>query len=66
MARIRAHDLRKLMDEGQAPVIVDVRSGGARQRDPRRIPGAVVIDLDDLDAQLATLPADREIVLYCT
>ena len=66
MARIRAHDLRKLMDEGQAPVVVDVRSGGARQRDPRRIPGAVAIDLDDLDAQLATLPADREIVLYCT
>ncbi len=66
MARIRVQDLRNLMDEGQAPVVVDVRSSGARQRDPRRIPGAVAIDLDDLDAQLATLPADREIVLYCT
>ncbi len=66
MARIRVQDLRNLMDEGQAPVVVDVRSSGARQRDPRRIPGAVAIDLDDLDAQLAMLPADREIVLYCT
>jgi rhodanese-related sulfurtransferase len=54
------------MDEGRAPVVVDVRSGGARQRDPRRIPGAVTIDLDHLDAHLAELPADREIVLYCT
>jgi len=54
------------MDAGEAPVVVDVRSRGARARDPRRIPGALAIDLDDLDAQVATLPADREIVLYCT
>lgn len=66
MARIGVGDLRRLMDEGQAPVVVDVRSGGARERDPRRIPGAVTIDLDDLDRHLAVLPADREIVLYCT
>ena len=66
MARIGVHDLRRLIDDGSAPVIVDVRSAGARQRDPRRIPGAHTIDLDDLDAQLARLPADREIVLYCT
>jgi membrane protein DedA with SNARE-associated domain len=66
MARIGAHDLHRLMDEGQAPVVVDVRSGGARQRDPRRIPGAVTIELDHFDAHVAQLPADREIVLYCT
>jgi membrane protein DedA with SNARE-associated domain len=66
MARIRVDDLRRLMDEGQAPVVVDVRSTVARQRDPRRIPGAHTIDLDDLDAHVAALPADREIVLYCT
>ena len=66
MARIRVHDLRNLMDAGEAPVVVDVRSRAARQRDPRRIPGARTIDLEDLDAQIALLPADREIVLYCT
>ena len=66
MARIRPGDLRRLMDDGQSPVVVDVRSAGARQRDPRRIPGAHTIDLDNLDAHLAVLPADREIVLYCT
>ncbi len=66
MARIRVADLRTLMDAGESPVIVDVRSSGARQRDPRRIPGAVAIDLEDLDAHVALLPADREIVLYCT
>ena len=54
------------MDAGEAPVVVDVRSRNARQRDPRRIPGALTIDLEDLDAHLSLLPADREIVLYCT
>lgn len=66
MARIGVGDLRRLMDDGAAPVVVDVRSRGARARDPRRIPGARTVDLDDLDAHLALLPADREIVVYCT
>lgn len=66
MARIRVADLRTLMDAGESPVVVDVRSRTARQRDPRRIPGALAIDLEDLDAHVALLPADREIVLYCT
>ena len=66
MARIRAADLRRLMDEGKAPVVVDVRSNAARQRDPRRIPGAIVVDIVELDEKISHLPTDREIVLYCT
>jgi membrane protein DedA with SNARE-associated domain len=66
MARIRATDLRRLMDEGKAPLIVDVRSDNARARDPRRIPGAIVADVLELDEKISHLPTDREIVLYCT
>ena len=66
MARIRAADLRRLMDEGKAPVIVDVRSSNARQRDPRRIPGAILVDILELNEKISHLPIDREIVLYCT
>ena len=66
MARIRVDDLRRLMDAGEAPLVFDVRSKGAREHDPRRIPGAHTIDLEDLDVQLSALPNDREIVLYCT
>jgi membrane protein DedA with SNARE-associated domain len=66
MARIRVADLRKLMDEGNAPLIVDVRSGGARLRDARRIPGAIVVNILELDEKIGHLPTDREIVLYCT
>jgi len=66
MARIRAQDLHQLMDDGQAPLIVDVRSNNARLRDARRIPGAIVVNLLELDEKIGHLPTDREIVLYCT
>jgi membrane protein DedA with SNARE-associated domain len=66
MARIRPADLRRLMDEGRAPVIVDVRSNNARARDPRRLPGAIVVNILELDEKISHLPTDREIVLYCT
>jgi len=66
MARIRAVDLRRLMDEGRAPLIVDVRSNNSRARDPRRIPGAIVVNILELDEKIAHLPTDQEIVLYCT
>jgi membrane protein DedA with SNARE-associated domain len=66
MARIRVADLRRLMDAGEAPLIVDVRSSNARNRDPRRIPGALVVNILELDEKISHLPTDREIVLYCT
>jgi len=66
MARISAEDLRGLFDKGEKPVIVDVRGAGERLRDPRRIPGATTMELSELDQRLASLPPDRDIVLYCT
>jgi rhodanese-related sulfurtransferase len=51
---------------GADPLIVDVRTAGARSADPRRIPGAMVMTVDDVDARLAELPRGREIILYCT
>ena len=66
MARITVDELRSLMDEGKSPIVADVRTAGARARDPRRIPGATVMEASELDARLAELPRDREIILYCT
>ncbi len=66
MARISVEDLYRLVQEGQSPVVVDVRSAQARSIDPRSIPGALVADIDDLDRHLGGLSPDRDIVLYCT
>ena len=66
MARISVADLYCMMEEGLAPVVVDVRSASAREIDPRRVPGSITVDIAKLDAHVAELPPDREIILYCT
>ena len=66
MARISAGELYRLMQEGHEPIVVDVRSVSAREIDPRRIPGSIAVDIDNLDANLANLLPDRDIILYCT
>jgi membrane protein DedA with SNARE-associated domain/rhodanese-related sulfurtransferase len=66
MARMTVKELYALMDAGAAPLVVDVRSATARTLDPRHIPGAIHLPLEGIESRLATLPQDREIVLYCT
>ena len=66
LARISVDELKGLMDAGEAPVIVDVRNRSAHLHDPRRIPGAQRMTVDEIDNRLGELPRDREIVLYCT
>jgi len=66
MARIRAEDLYDLIQAGAQPIIVDVRSPTARALEPRWIPGAIHVPVDDVGRHIAHLPRDREIVVYCT
>ncbi len=66
MSRITAEDLCSLIDAGKRPVVVDVRTAGARTADPRRIPGARVMTVEEVNSRAAELPRDREIILYCT
>jgi membrane protein DedA with SNARE-associated domain len=66
LARITVTELKRLMDAGEAPVIVDVRNRSTHLHDPRRIPGALRMTIDEIDDRLRELPRDREVVLYCT
>jgi len=66
MARITAHELREMMDRGETPLVFDVRGKRTREVDPRHIPGALVLDLPELDERVVGLPRDGDIVLYCT
>jgi membrane protein DedA with SNARE-associated domain/rhodanese-related sulfurtransferase len=66
MARISVADLYALIQAGAKPTIVDVRSYTARELEPRWIPGALHVPLQDVASHLKDLPRDREIILYCT
>jgi membrane protein DedA with SNARE-associated domain/rhodanese-related sulfurtransferase len=66
MARISVADLNQLIQGGSQPLIIDVRSPSARTLEPRWIPGALHVPLQDVARQLKELPRDRDIILYCT
>jgi len=66
MARISVAELYELIQAGAAPVVIDVRSPTARALEPRWIPGAIHVPLEEVDRHIGHLPRDRDIVLYCT
>ena len=65
MPRIDVSELRALIDGGNPPLIVDVRSDAVRTVDERRIPGAIAVELRDIERLAKEHPRDRELVIYC-
>ena len=63
MARVSVDSLAELLDRGERPLIVDVRSEVARQ--DGRIPGAIVTPDHPLAPELLAHPKDALIVVYC-
>lgn len=66
MARITADELNRAMASGEAPVVLDVRSGPARAFDPRIIPGALLAEPKSIGQVVRSLPLERELVIYCS
>src|SRR5687767_5680468 len=67
MVRINVLELRGLLSEGaKPPLVLDVRSRTARKLDPRRIPGAVAVDIDTPEVAVVDVPPDRDVVVYCS
>jgi len=66
MVRIGAGELRELMGRQPRPVVLDVRSAMARKLDPRRLPGALAVDIETPQAALVAVPPDRDVVVYCS
>ncbi|HXV26220.1 MAG TPA: thiosulfate sulfurtransferase GlpE [Alphaproteobacteria bacterium] len=62
---ITAEELAKLMGEGSALVLIDLRKDPDYAADPRLLPGAVKRSLSEIDVWGKTLPQDRPIVVYC-
>jgi len=65
-ARIAVSELYAMLERGEEPLILDVRSIDALGPEGARIPHALLIDPDAPDDALEGLPRDREIVVYCS
>lgn len=66
MIRITAADLRDIIKAGGQPLILDARSPLAREAEPRRIPGAISVDLDTVEQIIGAVAPDRDVVVYCS
>lgn len=64
-ARVSVRELYDMMNRGEQPVVLDVRTRAHRRVDGRQIPGAHPVDLDALEQTLARVPRDRDVVVYC-
>jgi len=66
VARVTVDELKSMLDRGDEPVVLDVRTPSVRKRDPRRIPTAIVAESEHVDHHIQDVPPHREIILYCT
>lgn len=65
VAKISVGELGKMLDAGQNPLILDIRSVIELEQSPDIIRGAVHVDMANFDKSHHELPHDREIIVYC-
>jgi membrane protein DedA with SNARE-associated domain/rhodanese-related sulfurtransferase len=65
-ARITVDELHQQQEAGENPLVLDVRPTSELQDDPYVIPGALHINIEDVERRQHEIPRDREIVLYCS
>jgi hypothetical protein len=66
VARIHSFEVKEMMDRGEELFIIDLRNSLEREDHPMKLPGAMALAFEDIEAGLADIPRDRDVVLYCT
>jgi hypothetical protein len=66
VARIAPEALDRLVREGEPVQIVDLRRAIDHAADPRTIPGALAIGVEEIAVRHREIARDRDIVLFCT
>jgi membrane protein DedA with SNARE-associated domain len=64
--RITPEELKQRIDAGEDLAIVDLRHSMDFEADPNTIPGALILPSEEFDQRHREIPADREVILYCT
>jgi rhodanese-related sulfurtransferase len=65
-SRLDPIELKRMLDGGQNPYIVDLRHPLDYLPDPRVLPGAVRLSPETLMQRSGEIPRDRDVILYCT
>jgi len=65
IARVSPEEVKQRLDSGENLLMVDLRHAVEFEADPRTIPGALHLSIEELDRQHQDIPRDREIILFC-
>lgn len=65
IARISAGELKRLMDDGQEVLVVDLRGALDHEADPFTIPGALRMTAEELEHRHHEIPRHRDVILFC-
>ena len=65
-ARISVEELKQRIARHESLIILDLRHPLDVLAAPQLISGAIPVKADEIDAHLANIPRDAEVVLYCT
>lgn len=64
--RITPEEVLRKLESGESVAIVDLRHPLDMLPDPRILPGAIRLTIEELEARHGEIPRDRDIILYCT
>ena len=64
--RVTVDELKKVVDNGEDLLIVDVRNPTDYSASDVKLPGAVRVAFNNFDADSATLDSTKDAVTYCT
>ena len=65
-SRLTVAEVKDLVASGQPVAFVDARNPIAWGSSKVKLPGAIRVPLDEVDALLPRLPRDRRLIVYCT
>ena len=67
ISRIEPAELNAMLDRGESVTVVDLRNALEwGEAGAAKIPGAVHMAYEDIDASMPEIPLDRDVVLYCS
>ena len=66
VARITPQDLQGMIEAGEDPAIVDLRHLLEVEYEGWKLPGAIQMDLQEIEARHHEIPRDRDVILYCS
>jgi rhodanese-related sulfurtransferase len=64
--RVTADEVKERMGRGEPFAFVDTRNPQAWGEATSKLPGAIRVPADEVDAHVSEIPTDRTVITYCT